>query len=92
MKSQAAKVLVMLFAALAVQCAFDGPGTEASTPSQPPEDSAFCAVLDAGSVEITLPTGPVPRASAGEAIGPLPGVYPLWSLAQSIDHPPEQPV
>ena len=91
MKALATKVLVLLFATLVVHCAFDGPGAQVSTPSQAQDDSAFCGSLNAASVEITLQIPCGPRPSPGETIGPLPMVFPLSSLAQSIDHPPERP-
>ena len=85
------KTLVLLFVALAIQCAFDGPGAQASTQSPVQEDSGFCAILDAASVEIAPAVNAVPQPSARQTTRPIPAVYPLWSLAHSIDHPPEQP-
>jgi hypothetical protein len=90
MKSLGTRLLLVLFVALVVQCAFDGPGAEAASPSLPQEDSAFCAILNAASVETTLPTQIVPQLSSAEAVGPLPEIRPACSLAQSIDHPPER--
>ncbi len=91
MRALAAKTILLLFLALVVQCAFDGPGVKAGSPSLPHEDSPFCGVLNATSVNTTLPAQLAYRPSSGESIGPVPEVYPSWSLAQSIDHPPEQP-
>ena len=89
-KSQSTKVFIVLFAALIVLCAFDGPGTEASTGSPPKAESAFCSSLDAGSVEVFLPDVLSFHTSPSEGVGSWPEVHPIRSLAQSIDHPPEK--
>lgn len=88
MRSLGTKALVLLFTVLAIACAFDRPEV-ASSPSQ--QDSPFCGVLYSSTVDTSLPTQPEPLSSSSEVVNPLPGVYPLWSLAQSIDHPPELP-
>jgi hypothetical protein len=75
-----------------VLCAFDGPPARTVTTSPPQEDSTICAILDVTPVETTLPVQPAPLASTGESLSPRPVVHPLWSLALSIDHPPERPV
>lgn len=92
MRALAAKVFVLLFVALLVQCAFDGHGAQATTASPSQGGSAFCGTLGAASVKIAPLDERARLASSGEAILPLPGIYPLWTLAQSIDHPPEQSV
>ena len=91
MSSAATKALILLLVALVIQCAFDGPGAKAASPSPPQEDLAFCGVLNAASVGATLPAQLMPQSSSGETVGPLPEVHPAWSLVQSIDHPPERP-
>jgi hypothetical protein len=85
------KALVLLFVGLVVQCAFDGPVVQAFTTSPFQEDSGFCAILDATSLEIALPIQSVSQAPSRETIDSPPEVYPRWSLRRSIDHPPEQP-
>jgi hypothetical protein len=82
------KIFVMLFALLAIACAFDGPMIAASLSQQ---HGTFCGALDTSTIDISLPAQSAPQASSGDVMGPLPGVHPLWFLAQSIDHPPEQP-
>lgn len=91
MKSLGTKALVLLFVALVGQCAFDGPVVQAFTTSPSQEDSMFCAILDAASLEIALPIQSVSQAPSRETINSPPEVYPRWLLRQSIDHPPEQP-
>jgi hypothetical protein len=90
--SAATKALILLFVALVIQCAFDGSGAKAASPSLPKEDSAFCGVLSAASVDITLPAQLIPQPSSGEVVGTPPEIHPAWSLVQSIDHPPERRV
>ncbi len=89
MRALAAKTLLLLFVALVVQCAFDGPVAQTFTASPSQEDSAFCAVLGATSLETALPIQCAPQPSSGDTISPLSLVFPPWSLAHSIDHPPE---
>jgi hypothetical protein len=88
MRSLGTKALVLLFALLAIACAFDGPEV---APSSSHQDSPFCGVLYSSTMDTCLPTQPEPLSSSSEVVNPLPGIYPLWSLAQSIDHPPELP-
>ena len=89
MNSRGAKVLAVVFFALAVECAFDGLRVENSVASPAQDNIVFCAILDAASVKSTHRIHVGPLASGGKAVGPLPGVHPLWLLPQSIDHPPE---
>lgn len=89
MKALGTKALVLLFTVLAIACAFDGPVSAASLSHQ---HGAFCGALNTSTVDTIPPAQPTPLVSSGETVSPLAGVYPLWSLAQSIDHPPEQPV
>jgi hypothetical protein len=90
MTSLGTKALVLLFVALVLQCAFDGPA-KASAGSPPQEDGIFCGSLNAATATTTLPLHSVPQGSSSEAVHPLTGVYPVWFLAQAIDHPPERP-
>lgn len=90
MKSLGTKAFVLLFAGLIVGCAFEGPPAQASPPSAPQEESSLCVMLNGVSLQISHQSEPASQASTGEFAGPLPEGYPLWSLAQSIDHPPEQ--
>ena len=60
-----------------------------ASPSQ--GDGVFCGILNAAAIEVPLTTQPALQAVSGKAVGPLPTVHPLWTLAQSIDHPPELP-
>lgn len=89
MNSTGTKALILLFVALVIHCAFDGPGAQAASSSLPKEDSTFCGVLNAASMNTTLPAQPACQPSSGESVGSVPEVYPAWSLAQSVDHPPE---
>ncbi|MBI3016030.1 MAG: hypothetical protein HYY65_13445 [Candidatus Tectomicrobia bacterium] len=91
MKSDSAKIFLLLFTIMVVLCAFDVPGTEAATTAPAQSSSDFCGILNAGSVEIPLPVVLVPYAFPDAGVSSLPEVYPIWSLAQSIDHPPELP-
>jgi hypothetical protein len=90
-KTQVSKALVLLFAALVIQCAFNGPDVLASVPTPLQEDGGFCAILDAVSGEDAPPIQSVLQPFSDETIGQLPRVFPLWSLGQSIDHPPGHP-
>lgn len=90
MKSLGTKALVLLFVVLVIQCAFDGLA-QSSAASPPRGESTFCGSLNAASVETAVPVHSVPHPPSGETIGLLPVISPLWFLAQSIDHPPEQP-
>jgi len=90
-KSLGTKALVLLFVALVVRCAFDGPGAQASAASPSQGDSVLCGSLNAAAMEISLPIQPALQASSGKAVGPLAAVHLSWLLAQSIDHPPEKP-
>ncbi len=85
------KAFVLLFAALVVQCAFDGPGVQASTQAPFQEESALCAIQDGGFLEIIPPIQSITQPPSRGPLGPLPTVCPRWFLAQSIDHPPELP-
>ena len=91
MKSLAIRVILLLFVALVVQCAFDGPGVQASPQDPLQEESAFCAILDGGSLETARPIQAIAHPPLGEPMGRLPVVCPRWFLAQSVDHPPELP-
>ena len=91
MKSLGTTALVMLFIALVVGCAFHGPGAQASMASPSQGDGLFCGILNAAAIEIPLTTQPALQAASGKAVGPLHTDHPVWSLAQSIDHPPELP-
>lgn len=85
MRSFGTRLLTLLFIALVLQCALDGP-----SPFTPPqEDSTFCAILNSGSLEMLLPAEARSYASAGNLMGPLPDAEPLWLAAPSVDHPPE---
>lgn len=90
--SAATKTLLLLFVALVIQCAFDGPSAQAfsATPSQ--EDSVFCGSLNAADVEIPISGQPSLHAATGKAVGPVRVGCSLRLLAQSIDHPPERSV
>lgn len=94
MKSRAAMILIVLFAALIIQCAFDGPSVQASpaSSSHSQGDSVVCGSLNAAGVELPIFGQPAVQAATGKAVGPLAEEPPLWSLAQSIDHPPERPL
>jgi hypothetical protein len=91
MKVLGAKVLVLLFAVLVVRCAFDGPAAHASTDPGSLHQNAFCAVLHSSAVDHPISSRPGFPILSGNAIYPPPGGYPVWSLAHSIDHPPERP-
>ncbi len=88
-RSHAVMGFVLLFVGLVVQCAFDDHGAQAATAVPSQGGSALCGTVSAASVKITLPNEPARQAASGEAILPLPDVCPLWTLARSIDHPPE---
>jgi len=90
-KELAAKIFILVFVALFIQCAFHGHGaqTAADLPSQ--GGTALCGPLSESWAKVTIPSQPAPEQSSGEIIPPLRGTYPLWSLVQSIDHPPELP-
>ncbi len=92
MKTLAAKFFLLLFVALVVQCAFDDHGAQAVSASPSQQGSNFCGTLSAASLKIAIPIEPARQAASGDAFFPLSDVYPLWSLARSIDHPPELPV
>ncbi len=89
MKAFAAKLLVLLFAALVIQCAFDADGVQAATATPSQGGNALCGNLSAASVQIALPNQPPRQVASGEAVPPLRDILPLWTLAQLIDHPPE---
>ena len=88
-KTLTAKLLVLLFVALVVQCAFDHHGARAATVVPSQGGGALCGALNAASVKIALPNEPGREPSSRKAILPVPDTYPLWTLARSIDHPPE---
>ena len=82
-------VLILLFAVSTIACAFHTPeGAALSSP----QGSGFCGVLNASTVNAAIPNQPAPPDSSDAGNHSMTGIYPLWSLAQSIDHPPEQPV
>jgi len=88
MKTLGTKALALLFAALAIGCAFHNPMVEASVSQQ---DSVFCGTLSFSIVESASPSQPALRVPSNPVMNPATEVYPLWLLARSIDHPPEQP-
>lgn len=90
MKSQAARIILVIFAALVIACAFEGQEAQASTTLLLKKDGAFCSIQGVTSVEVSPCTQPVLRGPMGKALGPLVGIHPRWSLAYSIDHPPER--
>jgi len=90
-KSLGTKVLISVIVAMAALCAFDGPGVQASPQDPLQEESAFCAILDGGSLETARPIQAIAHPPLGEPMGPLPVICPRWFLAQSVDHPPELP-
>lgn len=94
MKSQTATILVTLFTALLIQCASDGSALQASpvSSSHSQGNSPMCGGLNAAGVEMPLSGQPALRAAAGKAMAALAEGSPFWSLAQSIDHPPERSV
>ena len=89
MKGLGTTVLVLLFAVSTIACAFH---TLEGAALSPPQGSGFCGVLNASTVNAAVPTQPALLASSDEGLHSMTGIYPLWSLAHSIDHPPEQPV
>lgn len=91
-KSLTMKAFILLFVALVVQCALDGPGTEIASRLLLPDGGAFCGTLSGASVVTNLPAQLFPQPSSGQFVGPLPEIQPAWLLAQSIDHPPERSV
>jgi hypothetical protein len=86
------KAVLVLFVALILQCAFDDRSAQASSASPSQEDSVFCGSLNAAAVQIPILDQPSLHAAPGKAVRPVLVGCPLWSLAQSIDHPPERPV
>jgi hypothetical protein len=92
MRSTATKLLVLLFTGLVIACPFEAPGASDSHTSSSPEDGTFCGILHssiAGPVSLEQPASPLPSE---ESVALVPAVNHLWSLTQSIDHPPERPV
>ena len=91
MRSVAVKLLVLLFAGLVIACPFEASGASHLPTSSSPEDGTFCGILHfsiAGSVPLEQPASLLPSE---EPAATVPKGYPLWPLAQSIDHPPERP-
>ena len=89
MKGLGTAVLVLLFAVSTIACAFHTlEGTALSTP----RGSGFCGILNSSTMNPAVRAQPALLASSDEGLHSMTGIYPLWSLAQSIDHPPEQSV
>jgi len=90
MTSTAIMQLVLLFTGLVIACPFDAPGGHPHYPTTAsPEAGAFCGMLHssiAGTVPLKEPASLFPSE---EPVASVLNGYPLWSLAQSIDHPPE---
>jgi hypothetical protein len=92
MRSTAIKLLVLLFAGLVIACPFEASGASHSHTSSSPEDGTFCGILHssiAGPVRLEQSAS---LLLSDEPVAPVPKGYPLWSLASSIDHPPERSV
>lgn len=92
MRPTAIKLLVLLFAGLVIACPFEESGASHSNTSSSPGDGTFCSILHSSIA------GPFPLERSAsllpskEPVAPVPKGYPLWSLAQSVDHPPERSV
>lgn len=89
MRSTATKLLVLVFTALVIACPFEVSGVSDSHASSSPEDGTFCGILHssiAGPVPLEQPAFLFPTENP---LAPVPKGDSLWSLVQSIDHPPE---
>ena len=90
MTSVGAKLLVLLFTGLVIACALDEPRPLHFATSSSPVDSNLCGVLSS-SIAGNTPSAQLESLFLSkETLAPVPKIYPLGSLARTIDHPPEK--
>lgn len=89
MRAPGTKLLLLLFVALVVGCAFDQPEARVSTLSPSRAVDAFCGSLGASSLQVTFQSDPRPIALPGGLLPPPPEAHLLGLLVRSIDHPPK---
>jgi len=82
------ETFIVLFFALVVTCAFDGPHVGGATPADSGHGGSFCGIMHA-STEPTIPQSqPALQAYSDEPVQPPSDIDAIWSLARAIDHPP----
>jgi hypothetical protein len=92
MRSTAIKLLVLLFAGLVIACPLEALAAPHSPTSSSPEGGTFCGILHSSIAGPVPSEQPAALFSSEEPVASVPKGYPLWPLAQSIDHPPERSV
>ncbi len=92
MRSTAIKLLVLLFTGLVIACPFEASGALHLPTTSSPEDGTFCGILHSSIAGPVPSEQPAALFSSEEPVASVPKGYPLWSLAQSVDHPPERSV
>ena len=82
------ETFIVLFFALIVMCAFDGPHAKGAAPADSDHAGSFCGIMHA-STELTVPPSqPAPQADSDEAVQPPSDIDAIRSRARAIDHPP----
>ena len=88
MKRLGPETFIVLFFALVVTCAFDGPHVGGATPTDSGHGGSFCGIMHA-STELTIPPSqPALQAYSDEAVQLPSDIDAFSSLARAIDHPP----
>jgi hypothetical protein len=82
------ETFIVLFFALVVTCAFDGPHVGGATPAESGHGGSFCGIMHA-STELTIPPPqPALQAYSDEVVKAPSDIDAIWSLGRAIDHPP----
>jgi hypothetical protein len=85
------ETFIVLFFALVVTCAFDGPHVGGGTRADSEHGASFCGIIHAATALTMPPSNPSLQAYSDETIHPLSDSVPFSSLARAIDHPPRFP-